>query len=79
MKSAFFTYMYEKNSFYNFDGSNTLNNNILQRQKKLTPEEEADFHCSTGIDKDGMKVKYISDFKGKYTRSMYTVSLEWKA
>ncbi|XP_056017520.1 uncharacterized protein LOC130046414 [Ostrea edulis] len=38
---------------------------ILQKKvKRLKPEEDAKWWCQAGLDKDGFKVKYISDYKG---------------
>lgn len=37
----------------------------LQKAKRLSPNEDAEYYCKAGIDKDGFDLKYISDFKGK--------------
>ncbi|XP_056014830.1 uncharacterized protein LOC130052811 [Ostrea edulis] len=38
---------------------------ILQKKvKRLKPEEDAKWWCQAGLDKDGFRVKYISDYKG---------------
>ena len=38
---------------------------LFQRAKRLPPDEDAEYYCKAGIDKDCFKLKYISDFKGK--------------
>ncbi|WAR28263.1 KT5AA-like protein [Mya arenaria] len=38
---------------------------LLKRTKRISPDEEAKYYCTQSVvDKDGFKIKFISDYKG---------------